>query len=91
MCREWQLSQWHRRHWPHIPPAMQMELLKALDGLGLLQESVEDTSLLEEVSSVFKKEKKKQSSKTIEERAGHYDDSKCQARVWRADAGRHEL
>ena len=69
------------------PPAMQMELLKALDGLGLLQESVEDILAREEISNLFKKEKKKRSSKTIEERAGHYDDSKCQARVWKRMPG----
>ena len=66
-------------------PSQQMDLLKKLEGLGLLTEPAEEIIAREDMADAFKKAKtvKKKTSKTLEERVGVVEEHKCQCRIWK--------
>jgi hypothetical protein len=66
-------------------PSQQMDLLKKLEGLGLLTETAEEIISREDMADTFKKAKptKKKTSKTLEERVGVVEEHKCQCRIWK--------
>ena len=66
-------------------PSQQMDLLKKLEDLGLLNCSVEEIIAREDMVDAFKKTKasKKKTSKTLEERGGVVEGHKCQCRIWK--------